>query len=241
MKASKKLKIAFLALLLLLFCWQVVQAPWFFAVRNIEVLDVTTLSPWEVERIAGISRGMSLLKIDLGQIKSRLEADKRVLSAKVHRRFPGTLVIQISENTGVVAVPYFSNWLEVDLEGRVLAVTTQFATLNLPVVTGLQQSIVTVGERLTDQLGWAAAADCISKLQPALLSEISEINVSNPNNLILYSRDPLRIVVGDRDKLEEKFAALASMLDKIRVEKKSSFKLGQLDVSSGKAVFSEIR
>lgn len=241
MKASKKLKLAFLALLLLLFCWQVVQAPWFLGVKNIEVLNVTTLSPWQVEQIAGISRGMSLLKIDLGQIKSRLEADKRILSANVHRRYPSTLVIQISENTGVVAVPYFSNWLEVDLEGRVLAVTTQFAALNLPVVTGLQQSIVTVGERLTDQSGWALARDCISKLQPALLGEISEINVSNPNNLILYSRDPLRIVVGTNDKLEEKFAALSSMLDQIRTEKKSSFKSGQLDVSSGKAVFSEIR
>lgn len=241
MKAGTKLKLAFLALLLLLFCWQVVQAPWFLAIKNIEVLNVTTLSPWQVEQIAGISRGMSLLKIDTAQIKSRLEADKRVLSAAVRRRFPGTLVIEISENSGLAAVPYFSNWLEVDQEGRVLAVTTQFASLNLPIVTGLQQAVVKVGDRLADQVGWAAAADCLIKMPPALQSEISEINVSDPVNLILYTRDPLRIVLGDRSNLEQKFSALASMLDRIRADHPDSLQSGQLDVSSGKAVFSKDR
>lgn len=241
MKVGKKLKLAFLALLLLLFCWQVVQAPWFLAIKNIEVRNISVLSPWQVEQLAGISRGMSLLKIDLGQIKSRLEADKRILFAVVKRQFPGTLVIDIEENVGVAAVPYFSNWLEVDREGRVLAVTTQFASLNLPVVTGLRQAVVKVGDRLSDELGWEAAAACLGAMPSELQNEISEINVSDPNNIVLYSRDPLRIVVGDKSNLENKFSALSSMLTRIRTDQKESFSSGQLDVSSGKAVFREDR
>ncbi len=241
MKVGKKLKLAFLALLLLLSCWQAVQAPWFLAIKQIEVKNISVLSPWQVEQLAGISRGMSLLKIDLGQIESRLEADKRILAANVRRRLPSTLVITIEENVGVAAVPYFSNWLEVDQEGRVLAVTTQFASLNLPVVTGLQQAVVKVGDKLSDELGWAAAAACLTAMPPELSSEISEINVSDPNLIVLYSRDPLRIVVGDKNNLENKFSALSSMLTRIRADQKESFSSGQLDVSSGKAVFSEDR
>lgn len=241
MKVGRKLKLAFLALLLLLFCWQAVQAPWFLAIKQIEVRNISTLSPWQVEQLAGISRGMSLLKIDLGQIKSRLEADKRVLTATVKRKLPSTLVITIEENVGVAAIPYFSNWLEVDQEGRVLAVTTQFASLNLPVVTGLKQAVAKVGDKLSDEIGWAAAAACLAAMPADLSSEISEINVSDPNKIVLYSRDPLRIVVGDKNNLETKFSALSSMLTRIRADQKESFSSGQLDVSSGKAVFREDR
>ncbi|MGI6357620.1 MAG: cell division protein FtsQ/DivIB [Bacillota bacterium] len=241
MKASRKLKFAFLALLLLLFCWQVVQAPWFLAIKQIEILELNTLSPWQVEQLAGVSRGMSLLKIDLGQIKSRLEADKRILSARVYRRLPSTLVIEIDENVGVAAIPYFSNWLVVDQEGRVLAVTAQFASLNLPVVTGLMQVSPTVGDKIQDERGWSAAAACLQAMPEALQHEISEINISNPESVILYSRDPLRIVVGDCKNLETKFAALAAMLDKVREDQQDQLLTGRLDVSSGKAVFSEGR
>ncbi len=240
-KASKKLKFAFLALLLLLFCWQVVQAPWFLAIKQIQIGELATLSPWQVEQLAGISRGMSLLKLDLGQIKSRLEADKRILSARVRRRLPSTLVIDIAENVGVAAIPYFSNWLEIDQEGRVLAVTAQFATMNLPVVTGLRQSAATVGEHVQDQKGWAAAAACLQAMSASLRNEISEINVSNPDSIVLYSRDPLRIMVGDCKNLETKFTALASMLYQVREDQQDQLSTGRLDVSSGKAVFSEDR
>jgi cell division protein FtsQ len=237
MEAKKKLKLAFLALLLLLFFWQVVQAPWFLAIREIEVLHATTISPWEVEQIAGVARGMSLVKLDLGQIRSRLLADQRIFEAEVRRRLPGTLVISLQENVGVAAIPYFSSWLEVDQTGTVLAVTTQFSALNLPIVTGLEHEILTVGQKVSDQTRWQVASDCLMRLPPDLLAQISEINVSDPQSIVLYSRDPLRILLGDCKNLDQKFTALVGMLGRIREDQQVDLSAGQLDVSSGRAVF----
>jgi len=237
MLAKKKVRIAFLLLLLLLFCWQLVQAPWFLAVREVEVMNTSTLSPWEVEQIAGVYRGTSLLKADIREMKRRLEADERILHAEVKRRLPQTLVIIIQENVGFAAVPYFSSWLEVNHEGRVLSVTNHFSALNLPIVTGLNRSVVKVGDFLGDQARWQVASKCLSQLPASLLNQISEINVSDPANIVLYSRDPLRILIGDSNNLEKKYRALAGMLDRVREDQKEELANGQLDVSSGKAVF----
>ncbi len=237
MRSSKKTKIALLVILLLLFCWQVVQAPWFFAIRAISVEGSTLLSPWEVEQIAGISRGMNLLKVDLNQVRDRLVADNRIVAAEVRRSIPGTLRIQIEENVGVAAIPAFTGWLEIDKTGRVLAVTKDFASLNLPVISGLRHGFLTVGQRLPDNSGWAVAQECLSTMSPYMLSQISEINVANSNSIVLWTRDPLRIVIGDAGNLQQKVQALVSMLDKVRTDKKTTLASGQLDVSSGRAVF----
>lgn len=237
MVAKKKVRLAFLLLLLLLFCWQLVQAPWFLAVREVEVRNISTLSPWEVEQIAGIYRGTSLLKIDARQMQARLEADERILHAEVKRRLPQTLVITIQENVGVAAIPYFSSWVEVNQEGRVLSVTNHFSALNLPIVTGLKMSVLKVGDTLSDQAGWKVASDCLSQLPTTLLGQISEINVGNVSSIVFYSRDPLRILIGDTKNLPQKFRALAGMLDRVREDQKEELANGQLDVSSGRAVF----
>jgi len=237
MVAKKKVRLAFLLLLLLLFCWQLVQAPWFLAVREVEVRQTSTLSPWEVEQIAGVYRGMSLLKVDIKQMQRRLEADQRILQAEVTRRLPGALVITIQENVGIAAVPYFTGWLEVNREGCVLSVTHQFASLNLPIVVGLKPQVVTVGEKLDDELGWQVASTCLTLLPPNLLEQISEINVSNPESIVFYTRDPLRVMIGDCKNLTLKFNALSKMLDQIRTDHASSLQDGQVDVSSGRAVF----
>ena len=196
MGAKKKMMFAFLAILLLLFFWQMVRAPWFLAVRDVEVKQLSTLSPWEVEQIAGVYRGASLLQVDTRQMQLRLEADQRILRAEVRRRLPNKLVITIWENVGIAAIPYFNSWLEVNQEGCVLAVTNQFASLNLPIVTGLQLGVVTVGEFLEDQSAWQIASACLTQLPPSLLAQISEVNVEDPNSIVFYTRDPLRVIMG---------------------------------------------
>lgn len=236
MLARKKVRLAFLLLLLLLFCWQLVQAPWFLAVREVEVKNISTLSPWEVEQIAGIYRGTSLLKLDTRKIQQRLEADERILEAEVKRRLPQTLVITVQENVGVAAVPYFSSWLEVNQEGRVLSVTNQFSTLNLPIITGLNISVLKVGDTISDTR-WQLASECLTQLPPSLLGQISEINVMDTKSIVFYSRDPLRILIGDGNNLPRKFQALDNMLDRVREDQKEELEKGQLDVSSGRAVF----
>lgn len=237
MLARKRVRLAFLLLLLLLFCWQLVQAPWFLAIREVEVKNITTLSPWEVEQIAGIYRGTSLLKVDTKQLQQRLEADERILEAAVKRRFPQTIVITVQENVGVAAIPYFNSWLEVNQEGRVLSVTNHFSTLNLPIITGLNISVLKVGDSISDLTRWQIASECLSQLPASLLGQISEINVKDTKSIVFYSRDPLRILIGDSNNLPRKFEALDSMLDRVREDQQGELATGQLDVSSGRAVF----
>lgn len=237
MIAKRTVRLAFLLLLLLLFCWQLVQAPWFLAVKEVEIRNITNISPWEVEQIGGIHRGMSLLRMDLKQMKVRLEADQRILHVELRRSLPSTLIITVQENVGVAAVPYFSSWLEVNQEGRVLAVTNQFSSLNLPIVTGLTTSVVKVGDMLTDLAGWAIAQSCFELLPPSVLGQISEINVEDPASIVFYSTDPLRILIGDANNMAKKIRTLTGMLGRIREDHKDELPNGQLDVSSGRAVF----
>jgi hypothetical protein len=98
-------------------------------------------------------------------------------------------------------------------------------------------SVVKVGEALADAEGWEIANACLMQLPTTLLGQISEINVGKPDSIVFYSRDPLRILIGDTKNLAQKFRALSGMLDRIRDDQKDELQNGQLDVSSGRAVF----
>lgn len=78
-----------------------------FAIENVSVKGVEHLTTAEMEELAGVPEGTTLLRVDTSSIASRLLLDAWVQDVSIHRIFPNTLEIAVTERTiaAVVDVP----------------------------------------------------------------------------------------------------------------------------------------
>lgn len=78
-----------------------------FTITSVSVKGVEHLTAQEMQLLAGVDEGTTLLNVDTGTIKSNLLADAWVADVQVNRVFPDTLEIVVTERTitAVVEVP----------------------------------------------------------------------------------------------------------------------------------------
>lgn len=210
-KVSYVVRCAFLAALFLLFCWQVVQASWFFNLEYVEVSGNETLSSRQVEEIAGIWKGAQLLKLDTRELEKRLLEDPRVVSASVSRALPNKLRIVIEENIGLAVLPYYDGFVEVDLVGRVVSVVNNFSRVNLPIITGVPLQTVQIGVRVTGPEFEAGHA--VAKLiPPSVRATISEINVTAQGEVNITTTSGIHIKFGRIHNASQRLALLPAVL-----------------------------
>lgn len=78
-----------------------------FTIENVSVKGVEHLTATEMEELAGVPEGTTLLRVDTSSIRSRLMMDAWVEDVSVNRVFPNTLEIAVTERTiaAVVDVP----------------------------------------------------------------------------------------------------------------------------------------
>lgn len=78
-----------------------------FTIESVQVSGVEHLTTTEMEQLAGVPEGTTLLRVDTGEIKSRLLMDAWVEDVTIKRSFPNTLQIIVTERSiaAVVDVP----------------------------------------------------------------------------------------------------------------------------------------
>lgn len=78
-----------------------------FTIESVSVKGVEHLTASDMQELAGVDSGTTLLRVDTGAIKENLKKDAWVADVKVNRVFPSTLEIVVTERTiaAVVEVP----------------------------------------------------------------------------------------------------------------------------------------
>lgn len=92
-----------------------------FALERIEVMGESQTDPASMVAAAGVERGVPLIELDLDEATRVLEADARIVSADVGRRWPTGLEITVVERFAVAWVDRGSGWEHTAIDGVVLA------------------------------------------------------------------------------------------------------------------------
>jgi len=204
-------KALFLLLLLVFFCWQIVNSAVVFSTQLIEVLGAETISTRQVEEMAGVWHGAPLLRLDISEVERRLLADPRILSAEVTRVLPTTLRIRIEESIGLAVLPYHVGCVEIDRSGTIVSIVTNFSLVNLPIITGIELSNVVLGDKLTGALFEGARA-AMAAIPGALRPRISELHVTPEGEMVLTVTDGLRVRIGTHKGAPARLALLSAVL-----------------------------
>ncbi len=215
-----------------------------FHVNNVQVNGVSHLTSQEITNIAAVSDDSTLLRLDANGIIARLEDNAWVQKASIHRVFPDTIEIDITERVpgAVVYISDKSVWV-ISSDGSWLSAATtedqETAMKIIDVSTSLPAPIS--GTMCTDG-GINNALSILDAISDDLRSRIVSISAESSIKTSLNLEDGVTVAFGDSSDAELKEAAINSLLSQyqgkiayinVRVPTRPTYRMLDDDSSSG--------
>ncbi|MDI6870250.1 MAG: FtsQ-type POTRA domain-containing protein [Bacillota bacterium] len=211
MTADKKPQVLFLWLLLVVAGGLGLSQSAYFTVQAVHVAGLRQLKREEVLSVAGISLPANVFALNPRVIQARLAEYPPVAKARVVRRFPAELRIELVEREAVGALPYGEHFLLFDGAGVPFAIRQASGARSLPKVTGCRLTPVRLGKPARgEDLRWVAAV--LQSLPRPLYQRLSQVEVGRGLTLTLVTEDGVRALLGSREQIERKLGLLQSIL-----------------------------
>lgn len=189
----------------------------FFAIRHLDITTDGSLSAERIREYAGVSEGMNLFRIHPEEVREQLLTVAVVENAQVGRRFPDTLVIELSERVAVARLgrPGSGTPLATDATGHVLGPSSVRATL--PVVTGIRDKALRPGDVIADPMMGEALRILEICSHPALRKEFMVVGVNvSSEDWMTVDLDSGEQVLLSRENVLQKLERLPLMRDAAR-------------------------
>ncbi len=150
----------------------------YFHIRKIEIRGVRYLQPDDVVSRLHVDTLRSIVD-PVAPLEARLKSHPQIQDVHITRRFPGTLIVTISENMPVALVPRGDGLEPFDSAGKALPIDPASTNLDLPVLTAPNVGAL----RLLGEL---------RSVDPRMFDRISEITPAG-NDLIFTLTSSLRV------------------------------------------------
>jgi cell division protein FtsQ len=106
----------------------------YFHVRKLEIRGLRYMQPEDVVARLRVDTLRSIVD-DISPLEARLRSHPQVADVSITRRFPGTLIVTVTENMPVALVPRGDGLQPYDSAGRRLPIDPSRASMDLPVLT----------------------------------------------------------------------------------------------------------
>ena len=202
--------------------WGAVNSP-LLDVDHISVAGAAHVTASAVREASGVEHGTPLVAVDVDATERAIARLPWVNSADVRRKWPGTMIVEITERVAVAVVPAADGgWAILDAAGRVLEVTTaeEGAALELPVLEGARPGAA--GAVVDDQVG---SLRVLARLPKEVAVTVRGVGADGAE-VVMRLEGGGEVRFGDASNIDEKVLALATVLDKVDLAS-----LARLDVS----------
>lgn len=147
-------------------------------------------------------QGQPILAVDLGQWQQRLERSPWVRQATLRRVLPDTVEVTLAERQPLAIGRVGGSLVLVDASGAVIdEFGPNYEAFDLPIIDGLVQRAAPSGAAQSGPRA-TLVASLLGDLagDPALLAKVSQVDVADPENVVLWlDDDPVRLLVGNRE------------------------------------------
>jgi cell division protein FtsQ len=205
-KAKKKFKskLGFIFLLIIanLTLMLFLRSP-YFTIGEISIQGTDKLSLREVRLAMGIQEGMNIWKISPPELRERILKLPRVAGVDVERVLPNKLQVCVREKDFLALVPYHSYYLELASDGTFTGIRYNYDG-GLPLINGLPQGQIEVGTKVIDPERGAVITIFLEALQKLPALPLAEINVENPEQIIVYTNEGMEVWLGGKVDLARK-------------------------------------
>ena len=201
----------------------------FFTVDTIDVQGNKYFTDEEISNMAHASTGQNIIyKLNKGNMLNYLEKNPYIEEARVYRKLPSTIVINVKERIQIAALTYGDQFLIIDNKGTLLRITK--TKPKLTIVTGFKVKKVKLGEPVE-----VNSPDLFKELLSLLKSmESGDVYFTKINITELF----ITANVYDSLVVKSKYKDLKDNIDKGRLHKvldelfKRNIKRGTITISS---------
>lgn len=201
----------------------------FFTVDTIDVQGNKYFTDEEISNMAHASTGQNIIyKLNKGNMLNYLEKNPYIEEARVYRKLPSTIVINVKERIQIAALTYGDQFLIIDNKGTLLRITK--TKPKLTIVTGFKVKKVKLGEPVE-----VSSPDLFKELLSLLKSmEAGDVYFTKINITELF----ITANVYDSLVVKSKYKDLKDNIDKGRLHKvldelfKRNIKRGTITISS---------
>ncbi len=175
----------------------------YFELEEIIFKGNIILTAAELEVIFPYPLGTNIWEIDLSLLEREYLALPRLREVQASRLLPATIVMNIEERKTVALLPHQAYFYEIALDGTLMGSRLNLTSINYPLVTGMSGIFYSPGENIAASSVGELLLSFLEELQEAEVIELSEINISNPNNLIVVTLGGKKAWLGRKDYAEK--------------------------------------
>lgn len=183
-----------------------------FKLTTVYVVGNVTKTAQDVAATSGLVQGLNMFAISEDDIRHNLDADHTIVFLGMRKVFPHTIYLYISERQAVASTQWLGLLYTLDAEGMVMDErNTLEVPENMPSVEGFQVTNIHVGQQLDvrDREQLRAYYDIMSELNlQYYVSQVREINLSNPKDIYLLTAGGISVRLGSRDYMRAKIGAM---------------------------------
>ena len=184
----------------------------FFAIREIQVEGNRIVEDQRIIELAEVHKGDNIFSVDLRKAAAWIQMEPRIGAVEVKRKLPQRLLIRVEERSAVACMMAGKHLIDLDATGRVLERHDSWASLELPLLSGVDlhdcgslPGVVINGQGIEEALS-------IIRDLPADAEDIGEINVDNPQFIKLYTVSGVEIRLGDGQDFKQKYLIYSNIL-----------------------------
>lgn len=202
-----------------------------FVVRNIVIEGSVEVSQEEIIRAAQVEMGGHITSVDAEALRVNLESGGIYALDHVRTKKPNTVILSIRKRTRDAVVRNGGKYLVMDSDGYVIEANAVMPEGGV-YVYGLDATSYRIGGRITAPenrlFAMKAVLDSIRTQNAA--QYVSDLTVSDPDNMMITTRTGMRVKLGDREQMDDKILWMRMAVSDL--ESRGDTR-GLLDVSSG--------
>ena len=186
-----------------------------FGVTAVDVRGASRVAPRAIAEAAAIAPGTNLLRLRTDEVERRVEALPAIRHAEVVRAWPNRVTIVVEERRPFTLV-HAGRLHWVDEEGVPVGVEREAVAPRAPVISGLTpDELAVMRERPSPRaLEAIALIRMLLRSGSSLVDQISEIDVSRPDDPVLYTVDGVEVRLG-ADNWDGRLARLEGVLGQL--------------------------
>lgn len=210
----------FLILLVIVTIAVVVVQETVFRLETVYVIGNEEKTPQQVVTASGLVRGRNMLGIEEDEVARAMSRDHTLIFKGIQKEYPGTIYLYIEERKTVAAMQLLGMLYMLDADGMVMQEkNTTVLPQGIPVVTGFNASTVNVGQVLSarNERQLEAYREIMDELiQQLYTSQITEINLADPDNLYLVTQEGVTVRLGNAKYMRAKVGAVRTDMAYLR-------------------------
>ncbi len=210
--------IAFTCALLSLAIWEfkyLIYETSYFELKKISIEGNITVDKETIIKLSNFKLSENFLKLDYALAEKALSLHPKFKSVAVSTEGIGEVLIKVTEREGILLVLSDLNFYELDSEGYILSVNNKNVRVDLPILTGCQMPVKTVGSSIKADAKIKSVINWVINLEPSYLTNISEISLSG-SELLLITNDGIKIFPGSTVNFKNNFELLNVVFNKFR-------------------------